>query len=427
MLEKASGMLSLAIYSNNLKNKNIKLFMNILFFHPWIKSKGGAEKTILEYIKRSKNNIIILTWCYDPAKTYSSFKNYNVVSLGNKIYNKFSRAFLFRGFFYGMFLSRKKVTTNPKLFDIFLISTSGIAELILLYNKELQRIKKKVLYCHTPLRATYKLDILYNLKYRFINKILEKIIYKAGLHIYNKLEKKAWKNIDFAIFNSELSKQRAIDKKLIDEEKTKVIYPGIDLKNLYYEEPEDYFLFVGRFGFAKRHHILIKAFAKFIKRYKGYKLYLVGGVENKKYFSCLLRLVKNYKLENNVKFFINIPTQHLYKIYAKCLAFLHPPFMEDYGIVPFEAAAAGKYIINVYPSGNYEILKSFPGVYWIKEKFYEEKMVKEFLKALEYFVKNEDKLIELGKENRKSVKKLDLSWDKFTREMDKTLNEIANS
>ena len=389
--------------------------MKIILFHPWIKSKGGAERLIYEYTKRSKHKFIILSWIYIKEKSLPFDK---IISIFPKSLEKISRAFLFRSLIFvpGSFL------TIEDNFDLVLISTSGIAELILLKNNF---NCPTVAYVHTPLRATYSWDIKWNLKYRYKRSDYVKFCYKLGLHAYNKLEKKVWKKIDFAIFNSYLSRKRALDKWLIKEEKTKVIYPGADLENLHYNDPENYFLYVARFGIAKRQDILIKAFAKFSKKHKEYKLILAGGLENRKYFTHLLRLIKKYGLQNKIRLYYNLPYQKIIELYSKSLAFIHVPFMEDFGIAPLEAAAAGKYIINVYPSGNYEILKDFPGVYWIKERFHDEKMIEEVYKSLEFFVKNQDELIELGKENRKLIKKLDLSWDRFAREMDKTLNEIA--
>jgi glycosyltransferase involved in cell wall biosynthesis len=98
--------------------------------------------------------------------------------------------------------------------------------------------------------------------------------------------------------------------------------------------------------------------------------------------------------------------------------------MEDYGIVPFEAMSAGKYLINVYPAGSYELLKEAPGIYWIKERFYEEPMVDEIYNSLEYFVKNKDELIEKGKENRNYIKNIDISWDSFAKKLDNKLKDI---
>jgi glycosyltransferase involved in cell wall biosynthesis len=101
--------------------------------------------------------------------------------------------------------------------------------------------------------------------------------------------------------------------------------------------------------------------------------------------------------------------------------------MEDFGIVPLESLAAGKYLINVYPSGNYELLKNAPGIYWIKERFYENSMVNVIYNSLEYFVKNKDQLIEKGKENRNYIKNIDISWDSFTKKLDEKLDEIKTN
>jgi len=391
--------------------------MKILLFHPWLKSKGGAERLVYEYYKRSKHKIKILTWNYIKEKTYD-FKEKDIISLYDKKYERIFRGYLIRGGFSLLNLLIKYKIDN---FDLLLISTGGIAELIL-FNQDFDI--PKVTYTHTILRAAYKYDIYWNFKYRFRKYYY--LPYKVALNVYNYLERKAWKKIDFAIFNSRLSRKRALDKKLIDKEKTDVIYPGADLSNFYNDNPEDYFLYVARIGLSKRQDILIKAFAKFIKKYPEYKLYLVGNVENKKYYLKILKLIKHYNLQNNVKLYQNLPDEKLREIYAKSLSCIYIPYMEDFGIVPLESMVAGKYLINVYHSGSYELLKNAPGIYWIKERFYEEFIINEIYNALEYFVKNKDKLIEKGKENRNYIKNIDISWNSFAKKLDEKLDKIEN-
>lgn len=386
--------------------------MKIYLFHPWIKSKGGAERLIYEYYKRSKNKIIIFTWYYNRKK---SFEIKNIISLFNR-FDFLFRQFLLRGMI-SLLIMFIKIPQNS---DLYLLSTSGIAELSLI------RLKKKspiVLYCHTPLRAAYYDDILWNYRYRFTDPLM-KFIYKVALHLYNHLERKAWKKVDFVIFNSELSRKRALDKKLIDVNKTKVIYPGADLEGFYNDKPENYFLYVARIGLAKRQELLIKAFAKFSKEYPEYKLVLVGGLENRKYYLRLLKLINELNLRDKVIIKTDVSDRELKELYAKCLAFIHIPFMEDFGIVPLEAMASGKYVINVYPSGNYEILKNASGIYWIKERFDNEKMIEEIYNAMKYFIENKEELIKNGLKNREYIKKLDLSWERFTKELDETLDSL---
>jgi len=391
--------------------------MKILLFHPWLKSKGGAERVVYEYYKRSKHKIKILTWNYIKEKTYD-FKEKDIISLYDKKYERIFRGYLIRGGFSLLNLLIKYEIDN---FDLLLISTGGIAELILSYQ---DFNIPKVTYTHTILRAAYKYDIYWNFKYRF--KKYYFLLYKVALNVYNYLERKAWKKIDFAIFNSELSRKRALDKNLIDKEKTDVIYPGADLSNFYNDNPENYFLYVARIGLSKRQDILIRAFARFIKKYPEYKLYLVGNIENKKYYLEILKLIKQYNLQNNVKLYSNLSDEKLKELYAKSLACIYIPYMEDFGIVPLESLAAGKYLINVYPSGSYELLKNAPGVYWIKERFYEEFIINEIYNALEYFVKNKDELIEKGKENRNYIKNINISWDSFAKKLDNKLENVLN-
>jgi len=393
--------------------------MKILLFHPWLKSKGGGERLVYEYFRRSKHKIRIMTWIYIREKTYD-FEEKNVISLYDRKFERIFRQYLVRGGL--LFLDRLIRKFNIDNFDLLLISTAGIAEL-LLFNQNFNI--PKVLYSNSILRAAYKYDIYWNLKYR-IPKI-EVLPYKVALNVYNFLERRMWKKIDFAIFNSELSRKRALDKNLIDINKTDVIYPGVDIQNIYNDNPEDYFLYVARFALPKRQHILVKAFAKFVKKYPEYKLYLVGGIENNKYYLKISRLIKEYNLQNNVKTFINVPDEKLRELYAKSLACVYIPYMEDYGIVPFEAMSAGKYLINVYPAGSYELLKNAPGIYWIKERFYEESMINEIYKALEHFIKNKYELIEKGKENRNYVKNIDISWDSFAKKLDNKLKDILES
>jgi len=57
--------------------------MKILLFHPWLKSKGGAERVVYEYYKKSKHKIKILTWNYIKEKTYN-FKEKDIISLYDK-------------------------------------------------------------------------------------------------------------------------------------------------------------------------------------------------------------------------------------------------------------------------------------------------------------------------------------------------------
>ena len=45
--------------------------MRIALFHPWIKSRGGAERVVLEFVKNSVHDVDLYTWVYDEeSQTY---------------------------------------------------------------------------------------------------------------------------------------------------------------------------------------------------------------------------------------------------------------------------------------------------------------------------------------------------------------------
>lgn len=397
--------------------------MRILLFHPWIKSKGGAEKLVLEYVKRSKHKIHILTWFYSPDRTYEEFRKYKIISIFPEIFDNISRAFLFRGAFFGIFGNLIKILKKEVIekYDLVLISTSGIAETILLRADRTN--VPIVLYVHTPLRAAYKYDIIYNIRNRYKYKPLARLYYKAGIFIYNKMEKSAWKKVDFAIFNSRLSLKRALDKGLIDEDRTKVIYPGVDI-NIKPGEYKDYFLYVGRFGEAKRQDVVLYAWKLFNKKYPEYKLVLAGNLENIKFYRKLHKIVEYFNLKN-VIFVSNASSTMMNNLHSNALCEIQVPFMEDFGIAPLEAIVAAKPLIAVDSMGVLELIGNLPSIIKIRESIDKAELAKRLYKAMEEFVKNKDYYIDIAIENMDYIRKLNLTWKRFTEEMDQTLEYIA--
>jgi len=174
----------------------------IALFHPWIKSKGGGEKVILEILKNKDCEVDLYTWVYDEKNTFDEFKKYKINILAPKIAEKISRSYFLRGFFF-LFAIFSKIPLEK--YDIFLISTSGLAELITLRN----RIPAKTFaYVHTILRATYKEDKFWNMEHMNKN-ILPEFLYSYLISFYRFFERISWRKIDIAIFNSELSLERA--------------------------------------------------------------------------------------------------------------------------------------------------------------------------------------------------------------------------
>ena len=119
----------------------------IALFHPWIKSRGGSEKSVLEILKSRKYDIDIYTWIYEESKTFEEFKKFKINILAPKIIKKISRTYLLKGLFLPISLFSK---IPLEKYEYFLISTSGVAEFITFRN---YKPKKTYGYIYTPLRA----------------------------------------------------------------------------------------------------------------------------------------------------------------------------------------------------------------------------------------------------------------------------------
>ncbi|MCK4553258.1 glycosyltransferase [Candidatus Pacearchaeota archaeon] len=351
-------------------------------FYPWIKSKGGAERVILEILKSKKYNIDIYTWVYDEENSFEEFKKFKINVIAPGIARNLSRFNILRGLFFPVSLFSK---IPLEKYDLFLIYTSGMAELITFRN---YKPGKTYAYVNTPLRHACEEIVEWNLKNIYKNPF-SKSIYLLSAKFYRMLEKIAWKRIDKAIFISDLGLERAEKHNLIKGENPEVIYPPINLKRFdkIKSKKQDYFLYVSRFNAPKRQDLLIKAWDIFSKNNPNEKLILAGHIENKKYFKKIKKLAKESR---NVIIKSDLSEEENLEMYANCKAVVSVPFMEDFGIVVFEALAAGKPIIAVDKGGYVKLVDGTSQFYKIKEVPSEEEMIKEINKSLEKFLKSKN-------------------------------------
>jgi len=377
----------------------------IALFHPWLKSKGGAEKVVLGILKSKKYDIDIYTWVYDKENTFKEFQKFKINVIGPKIAKKLSRLHILRGLFLPISIFSK---IPLEKYDKFLISTSGVGEFITFKN---YKKGKTYAYIHTPLREASDEIVEWNLKNRH-NNFLKKQIYLTAVKIYKIFEKKAWKKLDVVIFNSELSFERAQKHNLLKNKKTAIIYPPIDVGKLNKLKIKkgNYLLYLSRINNPKRQDLLLKAWAEFIKKHPKEKLILAGNIENKKFFEKVQKLAKETK---NVEIKINPNEKEVLELYKNCKAVVFVPYNEDFGMIPFEALALGKHLIAVNKGGFAKLIEKTPHYHQIKEKENEREMIKEINNAFEKFLKSKIKA--------KKIKNLGNNIHKFKKEIEKVL------
>jgi len=371
----------------------------IALFHPWIKSRGGAEKVVLKLAKELDAEVNIYTWIYEPNKTFPEFKNLNIKVLSPAFAKKLSRTHLLRG----LFLPFSFFSKIPlEKYDKFLISTSGVGEFITFRN---YKKGQTYAYVHTPLREANNKIVKWNLENR--HKGLKKYPYLLAVKIYRFFEKKAWKRIDHLIFNSELSKSRAEEHKLLGKKKISVIYPPVDIPKRSKIKKGNYFLYVSRINPPKRQKELIEAFNNFSKEYPKLKLVLVGTPENKKYYEE----IKKMSWGKNIELKQNLSNEELDKLYSDALAGIFLGYQEDFGIVPLEIIGRGKPLFAVDEGGFVGIIKDNNLFHKVKERHTNKEMIEEIAKELKAFVRKKEekkikgiKINDFSKEMRKVLK-----------------------
>jgi glycosyltransferase involved in cell wall biosynthesis len=352
----------------------------IALFYPWIKSRGGAEKVLLEIMKIKEFEFELYTWVYDKENSFEEFKDLKINLLGKNILKRISKMKLLRGLFLPFSLFSK---IPLEKYDYFLIYTSGTGEFITFRN---YKKGKTIAYVNTILRDSYPEIVRWNIKNRYKN-IFSRTRYLLFVKIYRIFEKIAWKRIDFPIFISEEGLKRAEKQGLLKNKKAKVIYPPVDLKK-FLDLPSrkgDFFLYISRFNNPKRQDLLIKAWIKFCKEYPNERLVLSGGLENKKYFKYLKKLSKNSK---NIDIKEGLSNKEILNLYERAKAVIFIPFIEDFGIVPFEALASGKPVIAVNKGGYVNLIKNIPQYYPIKEVEDEERFIDNIISSLNNFMES---------------------------------------
>lgn len=162
-------------------------------------------------------------------------------------------------------------------------------------------------------------------------------------------------------------------------------------------------LFPGGARSAKGGDILIETVHKIKNKMPNIHLYIALNVPGD---HLLRKMVKNYKLEQNVTFSGFMPVQDYRRLLNSVDILVTPSKEEGFGIVILEAMALGKPIVTTRVGGIPEVIKNR------RNGIFVERNSDEIANAILYLYKNENKREEMKKNNIQDVKKFD--WNTIT-------------
>lgn len=383
--------------------------MRILIYHPWIFMKGGGERVVLEMARglSRRHKVEIACHVYAPEKTFSEFEKYKIKNLSGK--KNVGKEVIRRGFSYSLSIMRSKIC--PKDYDVMVVSSSGIGELITIRNRGI----KSVLYCHTPLRALHDPEVRKFYLETSYRGFLKKAGFMAACTFYGMLEKIAWKRFSHIICNSKNTMARVIRGRLADKDIIDVVYPGVSFPIAGREQVKKYFFVPGRINRFKRQHIAIEAFKKGKKKLGNFRLVIAGHLSDKDrdYYS---RLVKIKGSSKDIEIYEN-PEDSVYEgLFRGCYAVLFTAINEDFGLIPLEANTYGKPVIAVNEGGPRETVIDGKTGYLVDHsaESFGEKMV--------LMAGNRKKRTELSRNAKRWAEKF--SWDAFNRKIEKIIRSV---
>ncbi len=376
--------------------------MKLVLTQPFLHTKGGLERVVLEISK--KYNPIIYTYRYLPDKTFDEFKEFDIRIVKPQL--TLPASVLGERVKWG--IQSGECFYNLKIKEDYDVLNSHGTPSEWARNKN----DRMCWYCHSPNREAFD---LYDWRMKNRN-LFNKMIFWSSIKFFKHYEFQTVPKIESVLTNS-INSQIRIRKYLKRE--AKIIHPGVDVDKFVPGSYEKYFLYPSRITPEKRFEMVIEAFdllRKSNRKYERYELVILGSVqlERKEHVEYLEKL-KQMKIEG-VKIITNVNEDKFMELYRNCLCVLFTPINEDFGIIPLEAMSCEKPIIAINEGGPKETIVHGETGYLANNVF----EISEYMKEL---CDDMNVVEEMGKMGRKRV--LDnFTWKHFINKIDKEFNMV---
>lgn len=317
--------------------------MNIALYHPWVYLKGGAERTILELMRRSDHHWTLYTNHYDPAGTFPEFRDHEVIELERVSVRRTMRHV-------GSACLRVMTQRLPvKHADALMISSEGLGNLAVLRPPGVRTF----CFCHTPLKVVYDPFT----RHRYFTQQQPGLAMRTALGLYTQVDRLGWRRYDRVFCNSGEVASRVLNAKLAPPDRVEVLYPGVDTARFTPTGPrEPFFLVAGRIARTKHVDLGIDAFLQLkaaCPQATPFRL-LIAGMVDEKSRPYLEELHDRAEGRRDVEFILNPSDEVLLDLYHRCYATVFTALNEDWGLVTLEGMASAKPVVAVARGGPLE-------------------------------------------------------------------------
>jgi glycosyltransferase involved in cell wall biosynthesis len=332
--------------------------MKTAIVHYWLVNMRGGEK-VLEALLEIFPDADIYTHVYNPENVSEIIRSHNVYTtyinrlpLAKKFYQK-----------YMPLMPGALEELNLNDYDLVISSESGPAKGIV-PNPDAFHI----CYCHSPMRYLWD---MYHEYFReagpLVRFFMKRLI--PGLRLWDIMSANM---VDHFIANSSYVAKRI---QRYYGRGADIVYPPVDIKKYISIErrPENFYLFFGQMTGYKRADIAIDACIK-----SGRRLVLIGAGTDKK-------TLRKYRNNSLIHFAGKVTDEDAAAYLSRARALIFPG-IEDFGIIPVEAQAAGCPVIGYRKGGALDTVKeNVTGI------FFNEQTSKSLIEALDFFEsKSED-------------------------------------
>jgi glycosyltransferase involved in cell wall biosynthesis len=330
--------------------------MKVAIVHYWLVNMRGGEK-MLEALLEMFPEADIYTHVYDPKAVSEPFNSRRVFTsrinrlpFAKKLYQ-----------LYMPLMPSALMDFNLQGYDLVISSEAGPAKGVVPNPNAFH-----LCYCHSPMRYLWD---MYHEYFRGANPLIRFFMKRMipSLRIWDVTSANL---VDRFITNSNYVASRI---RRIYNREAEVVYGPADVEKFLSVErkPSDYYLFFGQITGYKRADIAIEACVL-----SGRKLIVAGGGTRKKD-------IQKCQRSGLVRFTGKVSDEQAARLFSQARALLFPG-IEDLGLVPIEANAAGCPVIAYRGGGALDTVKE--GVTGL---FFDEQTSKSLINAIDSFEKNE--------------------------------------